>query len=220
MIWRNAPPPRSYTPGAGPLPVSETSSVNDLDPQVVERAQQGDEDAARQIIEALHRPVIATIYRFLGSRFRPEIEDIAQDVFLKIFRSIERFDPTRGVKFTTWVYTFVRNHCFDVLKKRRIQTVSMAPRDDDEVALEPVDPSATRPSDAAENTELGRKIEEALSLLGPDQRLAFVLREYEGLDYAAIAQVMGVSEGTVKSRIHRAKEALRTRLQPYVRTGT
>ena len=53
-----------------------------------------------------------------------------------------------------------------------------------------------------------------------DQRMAFVLREYEGLDYDTIAQVMGVSEGTVKSRIHRAKEALRVRLSPYLRTGS
>src|SRR5690606_268993 len=173
----------------------------------------------RQILEALHRPVIATIYRFLGSRFRSEVEDIAQDVFLKIFRSIERFDPERGVKFTTWVYTFVRNHCFDVLKKRRVPTVSMTPRDDD-APIEPLDTHATTPEERAENHELGRKIEEALALLGPDQRLAFVLREYEGLDYAAIAQVTGVSEGTVKSRIHRAKENLRDRLEPYVRIAT
>lgn len=207
---------RRRRPTARGLP----ADVNDLDPQVVERAQSGDEDAAREIIEALHRPVIATIYRFLGSRFQADVEDVAQDVFLKIFRSIERFDPERGVKFTTWVYTFVRNHCFDVLKKRRIPTVSMSPRDDDEVTIDPADPDASPPPDAAENTELGSKIEEALATLGADQRLAFVLREYEGLDYAAIAQVMGVSEGTVKSRIHRAKEALRTRLQPYMRTGT
>src|SRR5690606_34045245 len=112
--------------------------VNDLAPDVIARAQRGDEDASRQILEAMHRPVIATIYRFLGSRFRSEVEDIAQDVFLKIFRSIERFDPERGVKFTTWVYTFVRNHCFDVLKKRRVPTVSMTPRDDD-APIEPLD---------------------------------------------------------------------------------
>jgi RNA polymerase sigma-70 factor (ECF subfamily) len=193
--------------------------VNDLDPQVVARAQRGDEDAAREIIERLHRPVIATIYRFLGSRFRADVEDIAQDVFLKIFRAIERFDPDRGVKFTTWAYTFVRNHCFDVLKKRRIPTVSISARDDDELSLDPVDAGQPRPVEAVETAELGRVIEEALSTLGPDQRLAFVLREYEGLDYAAIAQVTGVSEGTVKSRIHRAKEALRSRLQPYVEAG-
>ena len=73
---------------------------------------------------------------------------------------------------------------------------------------------------AVENEELGEKIEQALLALGEDQRMAFVLREYEGLDYQAIAQVMGVTEGTVKSRLHRAKQSLRDRLAPYLRTGT
>ena len=193
--------------------------MTDLPPRTIARAQAGDQAACREIIDALHRPVIATIYRFLGARYRTEVEDIAQEVFLKIFRSIERFDPERGVKFSTWIYTFVRNHCFDVLKKRRLQTVSMAPRADDEGSIEVPDPATPQPAAAVENEELGRKIEEALAGLGEDQRMAFVLREYEGLDYVSIAQVMGVSEGTVKSRLHRAKEALRHRLSPYMRTG-
>ncbi|MEO0479576.1 MAG: sigma-70 family RNA polymerase sigma factor [Planctomycetota bacterium] len=189
--------------------------TNDL----VRQAQAGDQDAARQIIERLHRPIIGTVYRFLGSRFASEAEDIAQDVFLKVFRAIDRFDHDRGVKFTTWVYTFVRNHCFDILKKRRLPTVSMSPIDEDGPRIETEDESMAQPREELENSELGQKIEEALSGLGADQRLAFVLREYEGLDYGSIAQVMGVSEGTVKSRLHRAKEALRTRLSPYLRAG-
>lgn len=192
--------------------------MTDIDNDLVRRAQRGEQDAIRAILEALHRPVIATVFRFLGTRFRSEIEDIAQEVFVKVFRAIDRFDLERGVKFTTWVYTFVRNHCFDVLKRRRLPTVSMSARDgdDDAPAFDPRDEFARRPVESIENQELGEKIEEALAALGEDQRLAFVLREYEGLDYAAIAQVTGVSEGTVKSRLHRAKEALRNRLSRYV----
>lgn len=197
---------------------SARAPLNDIDPKTIELAQVGDADASRAIIERLHRPVIATIYRFLGPRFQHETEDVAQDVFLKVFRAIERFDPRRGVKFTTWVYTFVRNHCFDILKRRRIQTTSLSVGRDDESQLDVPDPSARPPLKVAETSELGEKIEEALAGLGDDQRMAFVLREYEGLDYASIAEVMGVSEGTVKSRLHRAKEALRSRLQPYLRS--
>jgi RNA polymerase sigma-70 factor (ECF subfamily) len=192
----------------------------DLDPTTVTRAQEGDEAASRSIIEELHRPVLATIYRFLGPRHRPDYEDIAQDIFLKLFRSIERFDPERGVKFTTWAFTFVRNHCFDILKKRRISTTSMTGFDDDERQWDLPDEGTRQPVSNMENTELGRKIEEALSALGRDQRMVFVLREYEGLEYGAIAEVMGVSEGTIKSRLHRAKEAMRQRLAPYLKTGT
>lgn len=187
---------------------------------LVAQAQAGDQDACRTIIDRLHRPVLATIFRFLGTRYQAEMEDIAQDVFLKLFRAIERFDPDRGVKFTTWTYTFVRNHCFDVLKKKRVQTTSLTTTDEDQGQRDLPDQEARPPGTSLENRELGKKIEEALSGLGEDQRMVFVLREYEGLEYGAIAQVMGVSEGTIKSRLHRAKEALRTRLAPYLRTGT
>jgi RNA polymerase sigma-70 factor (ECF subfamily) len=188
--------------------------VNELTDNVVRLAQQGDEAACRAVIEALHRPVIATIHRFLGPRWRNEAEDIAQDVFLKVFRALPRFDAARA-RFTTWVWTFVRNHCYDVLKKRRIPTASLTaeeggpPRD-------PVDLRELRPQQDSENQELGRQIERALAELGEDQRLAFILREYEGLDYAAIASATGVGEGTVKSRLARARESLRARLQPWL----
>lgn len=193
--------------------------MTDLDQAVVTKAKGGDQDACRTIIEALHRPVIATIYRFLGPRFHSQVEDIAQDIFLKVFRSIDRFDPRRGVKFNTWVYTFVRNHCFDVLKKRRLATTSLTVGAEDGGQWDIPDGGAA-PTSAAENNELGRKIGEALEALGEEQRMAFVLREYEGLEYAVIAEVMGVSEGTVKSRLHRAKQSLRNRLSPYVRIGS
>ena len=182
-------------------------------------AQRGDETASRKILESLHRPVIAIIYRFLGNRFRNEAEDIAQDVFLKVFRALDKYDASRA-KFTTWVYTFVRNHCYDVLKKRRLPVTSLTASDDTEGQLELTDDRELQPEPAASNTELGAKISEALATLTEDQRMVFILREYEGLDYAAISSVTGVSEGTVKSRLFRAKEMLRARLEPYLRAGT
>ncbi len=194
--------------------------MTELANDIVVRAQAGDQDACRTIIEELHRPILATIYRFLGSRFRADVEDIAQDIFMKVFRSIDAFEPARGVKFTTWVYTFVRNHCFDVLKKRRLRTTSLSAQGDEQSPREVPDEVSAAPLKRVEDSELGRHIERALMMLGEDQRMAFVLREYEGLDYAAIASVTGVSEGTVKSRLHRAKEALRDRLAPYLQTGS
>lgn len=191
----------------------------DLDIETILAAQSGDEDASRVILERLQRPVLATIYRFLGTRFRKDAEDIAQDIFLKVFRAIGRFDPERGVKFTTWVYTFVRNHCFDILKKRRLKTTSMSAAGEDGDSWDLPDEGVRQPDAHIVNDELGSAIREALGGLGDDQRMVFVLREYEGLDYASIAQVMGISQGTVKSRLHRAKETLRDRLQPYLRAG-
>lgn len=186
--------------------------------ETVTRAQAGDELACRTVVEALHRPVIATIHRFLGRRYVADVEDIAQEVFLKVFRSLHRFEPERGVKFSTWVYTFVRNHCFDVLKKRNVPTASIQ-ANDGERSLELPDPRGRNPDARLSNDELGDQIEAALQALNEQQRMVFILREFEGLDYNSIADVLGVSEGTVKSRLHRAKEAMRERLGPFLRAG-
>jgi RNA polymerase sigma-70 factor (ECF subfamily) len=189
--------------------------VIDLPDSIVMLARDGDDAAARTIVEALHRPILAVCHRFLGSRYREQVEDAAQDVFLKVFRALPQFDPTRA-RFTTWVYTFVRNHCFDVLKKRRLPTLSLSPTHDDEPQRDPQDRRERPPGAELEASELGAQIQAALQSLGEDQRMTFVLREYEGLDYAAIAVATGVSEGTVKSRLFRAKEALRAHLEPWL----
>ncbi len=193
--------------------------MSDITQSTVLAAQQGDQTACRAIVEGLHRPVLATIYRFLGQRFQKDVEDIAQEVFLKVFRALPKFDATRA-KFTTWVYTFVRNHCFDVLKRRVVPTTSLHAVPADEPARDFADRRELQPTADAENQELGRRIGEALATLGEDQRMVFILREYEGLDYQEIGAITGTSEGTVKSRLFRAKEALRQQLEPYLRTGS
>ena len=193
--------------------------MTEITADMVLRAHEGDEDANRAIIEGLQRPVIATIYRFLGPAYRRDVEDIAQEVFLKVFRALQRFDASRA-KFTTWVYTFVRNHCLDILKKKKLKTTSLSAVEDDGSDRDFADARELQPTEGAENTELGRRIGEALSTLGEDQRMVFVLREYEQLDYREIAAITGVNEGTVKSRLFRAKESLRKQLEPYLETGT
>lgn len=192
--------------------------MSEITNELVFKAQAGNEDANRAIVEGLHRPVIATIFRFLGAKYRREVEDLAQEVFLKVFRSIDKFDPSRA-KFTTWVYTLVRNHCFDVLKKRRLKTTTMHAVGGDESDHDFPDKRELQPTQSADNAELGRRIGEALETLVEDQRMAFVLREYERLDYREIASITGVNEGTVKSRLFRAKETLRKQLAPYLEAG-
>jgi RNA polymerase sigma-70 factor (ECF subfamily) len=187
----------------------------DIRATTVAKAQSGDEQASREIVEALQRPLFAIVYRFLGSRSAADLEDLAQDILLKVFRALHTFDPARGVKFTTWVYTFARNHCFDQLKRKRVPTSSLT--DDEAGQRDLQDPGQREPAGFTLDSELGAKIEDALQRLGEEQRMVFVLREYEGLDYQEIATIMDCSIGTVKSRLFRAKAALRERLQPYMR---
>ncbi|MEZ5987881.1 MAG: sigma-70 family RNA polymerase sigma factor [Planctomycetota bacterium] len=192
----------------------------DIPYETVALAASGDQEACRSIVEALHRPMLSTIHRFLGRRFAEEVEDVAQEVFLKVFRTLDRFDPGRGVKFSTWVFTFVRNHCFDVLKKKRLRTISMQEdgADGEVRSWELEDGTERRPEHLTLSAELGDEIEKAMATLNEEQRMVFILREFEQLDLRSIAEIMDCSEGTVKSRLHRAKEAMKQRLAPYLRT--
>ena len=183
----------------------------------VELAVLGDQDASRAIVEALHRSVIATIHRFLGRPFAGEVEDIAQEVFLKFFHALHRYDPTRGARLSTWMFSIVKNHCFDLTKRRGIETRSLGGKDGGiDRSIEPSDARGYEPPNTALRSELGQQIHNALQRLSPDHRLVFVLREYEGLGYRAVAEVLDINEGTVKSRLHRAKLELRQRLERYV----
>ena len=154
--------------------------------------------------------MFSTIHRYLRSDHAGEFEDIAQDIFLKVFRHLHKFDPERGVKLTTWVYALARNHCFDISKRRKIGMASL------DECLEPEASLRQQPSAMALNSELRQRIEEAIQSLRPSYRRVFMLREFEQLDYAVIAEMTGVAEGTVKSRLHRAKQSLRVKLAPYV----
>jgi RNA polymerase sigma-70 factor (ECF subfamily) len=196
-----------------------------VDHATVVRAQQGDAEACRAIIENLHQPMLGFIYRILGPNWRDQMEDIAQDVFLKIFRSIERFDVERGVKFSTWAFTFARNHCLDILKKRRLPTFSLTVNEGNENAggqrpLE--DERSFGPEQMATSHEVGSRIDAALAGINREQREVFEMRERQGMEYRDIAARMGVAEGTVKSRLHRARLALRellADLNPSIEEG-
>lgn len=183
--------------------------------ELLEAARAGDLDAYRALVELYERPVHHTVYRLVGARFAGDVEDITQDIFVKLFRSLPVFDPTRGTKLSSWVFTFVKNYCFDVLKRKRLPTIPMDGVTEDGAKLQ-IAGGGPDPADHLISHEIQEAIARAVDHLPREQRLAFVLREYEGLAYADIAEITGSTEGTVKSRIHRAKEALRFRLRRWV----
>ena len=180
-----------------------------IEPEIVLLAQQGDQEASRKIIEDLHRPILGFAYRILGPAYRGEMEDITQEILLRVFRALDRFDIGRGVKFTTWVLTFVRNYCLDILKKRRLHTVSLTSRNEDEEQWSLEDDRTPGPERRAWSQEIRDKLDDALEQMSSEQRDVFVMREEKGMDYGEIATRTGLPEGTVKSRLHRARLALR-----------
>ena len=185
--------------------------MEDLDLETLELARAGDLEAYRDFVRAFERPIHHTVWRLVGARFAAEVEDIAQDIFIKLFRALPQFDSARGTKLSSWIFTFVKNYCFDVLKRRRLPTISLESAASGHALPLPAQGRSPRDELAARETQ--DAIARAVDLLPREQKLAFVLREYEGFAYAEIADISGCSEGTIKSRIHRAKEALRFRLR-------
>lgn len=180
----------------------------------------GKPEAFRALVDQYQRIVLGMVYRLLAPRTPQDAEDHAQEIFVKLSRTIASFDFEKQTKFSTWFYTFVRNYCFDAMRRRRLKTVSLSPREDDERPR--IDPPsrAARPDQCSERTEFGRLLADAIDALPEAERTVFVMREIEGREYSEIAEELGVAEGTAKGRLYRAKESLRIQVAPYLRSGS
>jgi RNA polymerase sigma-70 factor, ECF subfamily len=192
-----------------PAPLPEEAPDEE---QLVVLSRDGDTAAFNVLVERYQTAIYNLCLRMLGAQ--QPAEDAAQEAFISAFRHLDSF---RGGSFRSWLFRIASNACYDELRRRKNRrTVSLdEPGDrDDERRIDP-------PSDApameeyAAQTELRSTIEEALTQLPNDQRLALVLCDVQGMDYAEIAVVMSCSLGTVKSRINRARTRMRALLQQH-----
>ena len=173
------------------------------DAELVTRANSGEPQAFEELVRRYRNDVFGLSYHFL--RNREEAWDVSQEVFIKAYRSLGRFRGDAGIK--TWLLRIAANHCKDHFKKRRLPTVSMDALPTQDFFAAPSDPSQE-----LANSELGKAIQTALDGISPKHRMAFVLREYEGMSYKEMAEVMNCSEGTVMSRLHHARKKLQSKL--------
>jgi RNA polymerase sigma-70 factor (ECF subfamily) len=182
------------------------------DLRLMQRVGQGDTDAFEELVEKHQALVAGTVARMLGSN--SDVEDIAQQVFIRVWKSARRYVPR--AKFTTWLLKITRNLVFNELRrtKRRAQ-VPLQPEGsgEDPTLKDDMNPA---PDASLLETELQRTIEEAILQLPEAQRMALVLRRYEQLSYEQIAEVLGLSVPAVKSVLFRARAELRSRLSKYL----
>ncbi len=176
--------------------------------ELIARAAKGDQDAFAQLLELHQGKVYGLTLRLTGS---PEdAMELTQETFFNAWRGLPGFHAES--KFSTWLYRLATNASIDFLRreKRRkaVATTSLFPDDGEAVALDIPDRRFT-PQDELERQELRQAIERGLAQLSDEHRQALVLREFNGLSYAEIAQLLHIEEGTVKSRISRARLALR-----------
>jgi RNA polymerase sigma factor (sigma-70 family) len=182
------------------------------DVRLMRLVARGDTSAFEQIIERHQALVAGTAARMLGSN--SDVEDIAQQVFIRVWKSARRYVPR--AKFTTWLLKITRNLVFNELRrgKRRAQVPLQSDPGIEEIPLK--DETNPAPDASLLEDELQRAIEEAIMQLPESQRMALVLRRYEQLSYEEIAEVLDLSVPAVKSVLFRARTELRSRLNKYL----
>ena len=189
-----------------------SSQANCRDIELMTRVSQGDVDAFQALVETHQSAVIGTVAKMLGHP--AEAEDIAQQVFLRVWKSAPRYQPT--AQFNTWLFTITRNLVYNETRKRqRRPTVSVEERET-ETHQVVEDRQAASPHDNALQFEFEEAVERAIQTLPERQRMVVVLRRYQEMPYAEIGRIISASEPAVKSLLFRAREQLRTSLQPYL----
>jgi RNA polymerase sigma-70 factor, ECF subfamily len=195
---------RVTTP-AVPAPVVEL----DADREIVARCRSGDREAFAKLVLKYQSRVLTLATRILDNR--SEAEDIAQDIFVKVFQSLHDFRGTS--RFSTWLYRITVNHCLNHLRRRTRQLQTLVVTDAEEWIQES---AASNPHKTLEQKERWALVQAKLQLLSPEHRTIILLRDFEGLSYEEIAEVLQLEDGTVKSRLHRARMELKALLEPYL----
>ena len=183
----------------------------ETDAQLVQRAQTGDRDAFRQLVERYQAKIAGLALGML--RNRDDALDIVQEAFTKAYQGLDRFQG--NASFYTWVYRIAMNLCIDQQRRdRRMTPVPLdTPDRPEESVLPPEDgPTPNSPFDHASDVQLRGRLRDAIAELTPEHRAVILLREVEGLSYEEISEALDVPKGTVMSRLHYARRQLQARL--------
>jgi len=177
----------------------------------LERARRGDGRAFESIARAHERALYAHVARIVGPG--PDAEDLVQDAFVSAWRGLSSFQALGTNSFRAWLFRIATNRAIDLIRARRRRgELPLEPDDDDDAGwAEPASPLPD-PVDVAAGSEAVAAVRLALAAVPAEQRAALLLRDVEGFSYEEIATITSVEIGTVKSRIHRARLAVRNTL--------
>ncbi|HXV28533.1 MAG TPA: sigma-70 family RNA polymerase sigma factor [bacterium] len=191
--------------------------MNDPDDALVRQAKTGDKSAFGKLVDRYYEMVYAVAFGVL--HHREAAKDAAQEVFLKAYRELIRFEGKS--KFKTWLYRVAVNTALDEVRKRKpVQSLDATDKASEEDVPPVIIPDrAPGPRDRAAQRELRQLLDEAIEQLSPDHRAVLVLREWQELSYEEIAETLGIEMGTVMSRIHYARKRLGEILEGKVELG-
>lgn len=186
--------------------------MSDREKFLLEKAKAGDVAAFEELIESYQRKIFNIALRIVGNY--DDANDLAQEVLIRIYKSIGNFKEQSSL--STWIYRITTNVCLDDIRKRKNRKVISL---DEEIRVEDgemqrqIVSSDPLPEDTAEKGELRELVKDAISSLSDEHRLVIVLRDLQGFSYEEIARILKCPEGTVKSRINRARLTLKNVLQ-------
>ena len=178
----------------------------------VQRARAGDHSAFSSLVETYQTPVYNLAYRLLGNPL--EAEDAAQEAFIRAYTRLHTYDPSR--KFSSWLLAITSHYCIDVLRKRRIKTL---PLDELPPLVDLSMPQATQPEQVVVRRQAATAVQNLLNLLPRAYRTPVILRYWYDMSYREIAETMGLNEGTVKTRLYRARIKLAHHARDTVRSA-
>src|SRR5436309_3516135 len=195
------------------------SAEHDPDAALMLRVKQGDSGAFTELVDKYKQPVMNLVFRML--RDATEAEDVAQNVFVQVHKSAQRYEVSS--KFSTWLFTIARNLSLNEIRRRsRHPAESMDaphPENEDQPWHQFEDKKTFTPPESLLHGELENKVLEAIAELPENQKTALLLCRQGELSYEEIAEVVGTSLSATKSLIHRARETLKQKLKPYLKTG-
>lgn len=187
-------------------PPSSVEARPELDALTIARAQRRDETAYRALFRHYKDLVFSFLWRMLGPRAgQPLVEDLLQETFLRVFRGLSGFSLDGPARLSTWILTIATRLALNELRK---STPTMLPLE----AASLVE-SNKRADEESDLRSLGARLQKEIEQLDPQYRVVFLLREYHDLSYEEIAKALEIELGTVKSRLARAREALRDALK-------
>jgi RNA polymerase sigma-70 factor (ECF subfamily) len=178
------------------------------DEELVARSKTGDIDSFNQLVKRWERPIFALAYRTLGRE--EDARDVTQETFLRAFRALSGFKG--DAKFSSWLYRIALNLCRDWIRRERRAPLVAVPEGVDVEQLAAERGPVESVEDLAARAELGREVARAMEFLPPEQRQAIILKEYHGLTFQEIADLMKCPLSTVKTRVYQGLSTLRKQL--------
>ena len=180
--------------------------------KIMAEVAKGDLSAFRDLVEGHQNSLLNYIYKYTGDR--AAAEDIAQEVFLRVFKSAKEYRPLSS--FKTWLFKIATNLCLNELRDNKIHHSSIDIFELNESGFVALATKCPSPVAELENREFSSILKEAIKSLPEKQRVALLLHKYSGFSYLEISQMMNCSVSAVESLIHRSRQSLRRQLSPYL----